>query len=83
MKGRATRRGKWTTRTWRRSRRGGFFVNTLGLVASISAAGDRWRAGGGPREGHAGWKWAHGSYATVEEAQLAIFDVLWPSRVSV
>jgi hypothetical protein len=55
----------------------------MGLVVSISAAGDRWRAGGGPREGHAGWKWAHGSYATVEEAQLAIFDVLWPSRVSV
>jgi hypothetical protein len=81
LRGRAAKRKKWLTRRWRASSKGGFFLRSQGLVIVVKQYEDgRWKASAKYPDDR--WVYARGSYDVLPAAQLAIFDVLWPARVS-
>jgi hypothetical protein len=70
LRSRATRKTRWLTRTWRVSTKGNEFINVDGSNLGVHAKGTRW----GYRIDS---EFSTKTYATSDEAKLALFDAFW------
>lgn len=71
LRNRAARRTRWLQRTWRRSTRGNCFLNLQGInLVVYGTRANRWgyKIGG---------RFSVKTYATENEAKLALFDDFW------
>lgn len=76
MRNRAARRERWTSRKWRQSRKGNYYLNVAGRNVGVyrdPVEPALWRARIGDRFGTL-------VYATKENAMRGIFDRLYPVR---
>lgn len=86
LRSRAARREKWCLlKNWTPTPKGGWRLRKEGAVFSVSASGSRWYASVLPPaqfQTTLGKWWSVGTFSTVVEAKLALFDKIWPARIS-
>jgi len=71
-----SRRSRWLTRAWRTSRKGNDYLNTReGFHAVVFPCGERW-AGRFEDKGTGICRASRPSYATKDDAKLAVFDAI-------
>jgi hypothetical protein len=83
LKNRAARRNNWLRREWKTSKRGNARLKLAGHWFTVfrSQYGG-WSASVAVDKPNAKPKYAQGKFAAQDEAKLAIFDSVWPARVS-
>jgi hypothetical protein len=77
MKSRASKKKRWLSRKWKKSRKGNDYIESDGFVVGTKYYNSLWSAFIKRKsEGAEKWHWIRKKYNSEDKAKLAVFDLL-------